>query len=218
MTPIITRKLHHIKLFYLPGGGGNWVNYLLWCWVNNKIIPGEHAHFGQDVLWPIEQTYGGIVALAHHDSDWHDSDIVLGSQKMFYNWWLMNQIKNSPGLIFNSKQIGPLADLVDNFFDIGYNLDWTLIVENPRKFLQQLSSFLPFEIKYTPLVRHAIYQYLQSSYPKEFQGDGYRTAGVFDKEIEKITRLYTDSTLPMAERQQQAWDLFDCQWIRWDGR
>lgn len=208
--------LENTTVWYQPGGGGNWLCYLVWCYLNDRIIPGDHVHFGQNVLGPLESSYTHHLQLVHHDTDWNKCKIILGSNQAHYNRCLMNLIKNvnpdKQNYFYHTTSITN-----SNFkLDIPFNLDWSLIVVNPYQFINQLNQFLPFTIKWNDATRKAFLQYLYSSYPENFRGLNYRNNKVFSQEIDRIHYSQTSDNFSYERRREMAHKIFDQNWVKWD--
>lgn len=193
------------KIWFRPGGGGNWVSYLIWCWRNNCIIPGDHAHFSVPILSSINPDYHPTMLMLKHDTPLNRADIVLGSNRAKHNRWFMNNFKNGVG---SGYQDYTYED--EEYFD----LDWADIVENPENFLQTLNSKINEEIKFNTVVEQAWMQYLEVSYPPGTRGLEYLTNPIFDIAVKNIYNTQTNKDLSIHARMQQARELFDARWIK----
>jgi hypothetical protein len=59
-------------------------------------------------------------------------------------------------------------------WDISYNIQWHLIVTDPKFMLECLNDSLGLNIKFTPPVQQAFQQYRDSCWPPELRGDAWK--------------------------------------------
>jgi len=200
------------KMWFCPGGGGNWVNYLIWSWRNNKIIPGDHWHFSIPILQAADSTYKLVVNTLDHSilPPENSTDIMFGTTRAWNNLWYMNIVKNT----------APNDSLQYHFSDtnLRFNLEWADIVEDPENFLQSLNSIINENIKFNSIVEQVWMQYLKSSYMPGVRGLEYLDNPMFDKMLDNIYNTQTDIKNSTRVRFQQTRDIFDSQWIKCDPR
>jgi hypothetical protein len=145
------------SLWYPPGAGGMWLNYLLWCIRNNTTMPGSFDHFEYANLRRRDADYISLVEFIPH-TDSPDADIVLGSNRAWMNFYLN---------IVKKKQNHPIP-LVSRYTqillcqNIKFNLEWCDIWENPEKFVHDLAQLSGYQLQYNKYARTAIEQYRQS--------------------------------------------------------
>ena len=209
---------YDIKVWYEPGGGGNWLCYLIWCWYNNKIIPGDHLHFAVSILIEVDKSYTHFLHLMSHQTKWQDCDIVFGSPHYHYNRFIMNYYKNRRSWDLSKPDIRTLSNIPERSFDLEaqHNLDWSLLALNPPEFINQLNQFIPLKIEWNDVTRESMLQYLYSSYPEGYRGLDYRNHGIFSREIDRIHYTQTPDNYRYETRREMAWEIFDQHWVKWD--
>lgn len=195
------------KIWFKPGGGGNWVSYLIWCWRNNTIIPGDHAHFSVPILSAVDPRYEPTLLMLAHDTVAVRADLVLGSNRAEHNRWYMNVAKNQVDLAC----LAYTPETPDYF-----NLDWADIVEDPENFLRVLNSLTGESIEFNSIVEQVWKQYLNSSYPAGVRGLEYLDNPMFDIVRKTIYNKETDVVNSSQLRIQQAIEIFDSRWIKCD--
>lgn len=163
------------KIWFVPGGGGNWLNYMFWCHMYDRIIPGNHSNFHLDTLQSIDPTYRYVLDCTLHDSDWRESVIVFGSHQsqlnMLINVGRKIGYNTDPELMFWNAW-----NFQENYNQsVRYNIQWHLIVTDPEFMLACLNDCTGKKLSYTPVVQHAFQQYIDSCWPPELQGDNWRT-------------------------------------------
>lgn len=146
-------------IWYVPGSGGMWVSYLIWCVKHGQVISGAFEHFEFPNLQQKRPDYYSYLEFVEHTDDPSTADIVLGSDRAWMNFYL-NLVKKKN---FEQDWQGT------NFFmhnlqaqDIKFNLDWCDIWENPKKFVQDLAQLSGCQLQYNQHARTAIEQYRQS--------------------------------------------------------
>ena len=191
------------SLWYPPGAGGMWLNYLVWCGKNNRIIPGDHSHFEWPHLFSIEPKYIPYFEFCSHDKVHKTAAVRLGSQRAQLNFFLNVINKKEMSQDFSSSVYGAKMFLEWELGSVDFNLDWCLIFENPERFVAQLNSITDFELEFNPSAKQAIEQYRKSCVKietyTEVEVQGWRQA---------ILNLYTDRQQPLPQRLQLAEEIF----------
>jgi len=144
-------------IWYPPGAGGMWVNYLLWCINTKTILPGPFEHFEYVFLYRKDSRYHSLVQFKQH-TDSVDADIVLGSNRAWMNFYL-NVVKKK------NMQDCPSAERYTQILmnrNIKFNLEWCDIWEHPKKFIDDLSQLSGYKLAYNLFAQQAIEQYRQS--------------------------------------------------------
>ena len=197
----------------MPGMGGNWVSYMTWCYHANTVPPGSFWHFSQDIIREREKRYTFQYWLQHHDNEWKTCDIVLGSNRAWINHLLMNWIKNDPEYPVTNSEI---QNFDKRSLFIAFNLPWHWIVEDPEQFVSQLNFLSGDSIQFNSIVEQCFVQYLDSSYPPEYRGDGYRSTDLINRIHRHIVNSNACRDQGLARRIEHAWELLDSQWIKYD--
>lgn len=153
-----------VPMWYPMGAGGMWLNYFIWCSLNNQVLDGEFKHFEYPDLYPFITTnrYPVYVCMHIHSGDDivpNDYDLRLGSNRAWMNFYLNVLAKKgqSPGVL----------DGCHAFYDwsnqgIDFNLDWCLIFEEPALFIYQLNMITNYGVRYNNFTKRAIEQYTNS--------------------------------------------------------
>jgi len=145
-------------IWYVPGSGGMWVNYLIWCVKHSQVMSGTFEHFEFPSVQQRHPDYYSCLKFTEHTDDPNTADIVLGSDRAWMNFYL-NVIKK--------KQIHP-TPMVTRYTQtlmcqhIKFNLEWCDIWENPKKFVQDLAQLSGYQLQYNKYACTAIEQYRQS--------------------------------------------------------
>jgi hypothetical protein len=168
---LVTLRKTNNSVWYLPGGGGNWLNYLIWCYCYNTHIYGQWTNFHQVSLQTQQPDYRYLLGVANHDKSWKQYKIIFGSHKSSLNMFINNCRK----LGFSLDNAVERALLFQTTYDwsVGYNIQWHLIANDYKTFLEALSDALRIKITYTIPVKHAFQQYINSCWPIELQGDAW---------------------------------------------
>jgi len=158
-------------VWYMPGGGGNWLNYLVWCYLYNQHIPGSFTNFHNDTLRNSCSDYSYILGVASHQISWNTCSVVFGSHRSLLNIFITNCRK----LGYTLDNIVNRALLFQQNYDwsVVYNIHWHLIADDHKTFLEALSDAVNHKITYTVPVQHAFQQYIDSCWPPELQGDAW---------------------------------------------
>jgi hypothetical protein len=158
-------------IWYPQGGGGMWLNYLLWCNQERTTLPGNFKTFEFTDLYPQWPNYYSFFVWTPHTAEPANSDkdcIRLGGPNWF-NFYLNLCSKKPGGHCYH------YATCLLNIQNINVcpNLYWQDIIQNPEKFLADLSSIVGYHIPYDTITQRAIDQYINSCpFPKltpEFQ-------------------------------------------------
>jgi hypothetical protein len=84
------------RLWYVPGSGGQWVNYLLWCLTRGRVMTGRFDHFEFPQLLQRDSDYESMVEFVEHTDDPATANICLGSQQAWLNFYVNSLAKKSP--------------------------------------------------------------------------------------------------------------------------
>lgn len=162
------------KIWYLPGAGGNWLNYLVWSYLNDRNIEGDHLNFHFDYLREIDPKYNYVLRCWFHTEPWHTGDLVFGSHKACLNIWINNCRKL--GHTTSEAALTRMAIHYQNDYNwnTGYSIQWHLIVTDPEFLLACINDALGLSLSYTPVVQRSIKQYIASCWPTELQGDSWK--------------------------------------------
>lgn len=145
------------QLWYPPGAGGMWLNYLLWCYRVNDNFPDELASFEFPILKQQNPKYYPLIQFARHLDDPANSQIRLGGP-YYFNFYinLCNKKSNSISVQTANEFLNYAQTNID------YNLDWGLIYRDPEQFINQLNRTAEFEITYSDPASRAVEQYINS--------------------------------------------------------
>ena len=175
MNPAVNNSIlsqtRTFTVWYMPGGGGNWLNYMVWCYLYNQNIPGNYKNFHIHTLLNSCCDYSYILGVAPHQTPWNECSVVLGSHRSLLNLF----INNCGKLGYTLDNIVNRALLFQKNYDwsVGYNIQWHLIANDHKTFLEALSDVLKIKITYTVPVQHAFQQYIDSCWSPELQGDAW---------------------------------------------
>jgi hypothetical protein len=166
------------------GAGGMWLNYLVWCSKFDTNLPGELNHFEfPDVEAAINADpalhyyvgdrtqYHSFIQQRKHSVTWHDCEIVLGSDRAWFNFFLNLQKKKG-----RAEDDGGRYQIAAQYAGwmrrgLQFNLDWCLIWEDPEQFLTRLNELAGFELKYNSGAQQAFEQYRRSCVFEPGEGD-----------------------------------------------
>jgi hypothetical protein len=155
----VQAKKNKPRIWYVPGSGGMWINYLMWCVQNRTTGSGAFDHFEFPDLEQRIPHYQSLLIFLEHTDDPSTADIVLGSNRAWMNFYL-NLIKK--------KNLAQDCQGVSRFMqdlqaqDIKFNLDWCDIWDNPVWFMQQLSLLTGLDLPYNYVVQEVTAQYSRS--------------------------------------------------------
>ena len=143
-----------------------WLNYALWCGLNQKNIPGSHVYFEFPYLKSLEPTYVDYFDFVQHTSRPIDSDIRLGSNRAWLNFFanVIHKKGRYPGWEFS----GPRGFFEWQQKNIKFNLDWCLVFEDPEKFFDRVAKLTGYSIKLDQYTETARQQYIQSCSTLDF--------------------------------------------------
>lgn len=192
-------------IWFEPGSGANWVNYMTWCYYHNKILPTTPLHFGSDIIAATFPEYHYLFWLKSHQAEPTSADIVFGSRRNGLNVRINNIIKNGHGRYRQDQLVNFDSPELD------YNLDWALIVEDPEQFVLDVNRLGAYNIQFNSIVEQAFVQYLHSAYPDPwFHGDQYRSHPWIKQVVESA--LLNKSA---GQNIDQVWHQIDSQWIKY---
>ena len=143
-------------IWYVPGSGGQWINYLLWCLDQGRVLQGGFDHFKFSHVQQRDPDYFPLVEFVHHTDNFEQADVVLGSDRAWMNFYL-NLVKK--------KNLAQDWQVVNLFMqdlqtqNIKFNLDWCDIWDDPVRFMQQLSLLTGLDLPYNYLVQKVMAQY-----------------------------------------------------------
>ena len=201
---------NYSTVWWMPGGGANWVNYMTWCYYHNKILPTVPLHFSLKIVKETFPEYDYLFWLQNHQSDPANADIVFGSCRNGLNLRINNIIKNG------NSAYKPEELVNFNSPELDYNLDWALIVEDPEQFVKDVNRLGEYNIEFNSIVEQAFVQYLDSAYPDPLlHGDQYQTHPWIAQAFECIVQhLYlTDSSTSQKTDKAQA--MIESQWVKY---
>ena len=148
------------SLWYPMGAGGMWLNYAVWCGLNQKNIPGTHVHFEFLYLKSLDTTYREYFNFNRHLTRPIDSPVRLGSDRAWLNFF--SNIIYKKGHYPGWKISGPAGFFEWRRQNIKCNLDWCAIFEDPEKFFEQVAKLTGYSIKLDQYTEMARKQYVQS--------------------------------------------------------
>ena len=198
-------------IWYMPGGGANWVNYMTWCYYNNTILTTLPAHFSHKIVSETLPNYIYLYWLQSHQANPNDADIVLGSTRHGINLKFNNITKNGRWF-YNVEELKTFTSL-----RINYNLDWAKIVEDPEQFVIDLNQLSGYNIKFNSIVEQTFVQYLDTAYPHPLlRGDQYRNHPWITQIFEYIfQQLDSTESFTQSQKNDEVWNRIDSQWIKY---
>ena len=201
------------RVWYPMGAGGMWLNYLTWCSLHNQSVSGDVDNFDFPVIESIvnsnsEIKYQNYFQRREHSITWHDCEIVLGSDRGWFNFFLNLQKKTG-----RSEDNGVRYQIAAQYAGwmrrgVQFNLDWCDIWEDPERFLATLNQLAGFDLEYNEGAQRAFEQYRRSCVfePESGDLDVYQRA-VYD--------LATDQETTNAQaRLQRAREIVYTTWYR----
>lgn len=143
----------------MPGSGGQWVNYLLWCLNQGRVMSGGFDHFEFDAVLQRDPNYFTSVEFLEHTDLPSNADIVLGSDRAWMNFYAnltvkKNKIDDCDGVLNYIVQLQQKK--------INFNLDWCDLWQQPEKFLSDLGTLIGRKLPYDRIAKQAIAQYSRS--------------------------------------------------------
>lgn len=190
-------------VWYPPGAGGMWLNYLVWCSRSGEIIPGDHAHFEFNYLESLNPAYMSFLGFYTHNLEYDFATIRLGSDRAWFNFFLNIQSKKQMSSDYDSVLNGAKLFLEWRQAAAECNLDWCLIFENPEQFVAQLNSITNFDVKFNSVTEQAFVQYQNSCIAMPDV-----SATIVRAWRQAILDLHTRSTQPLPQRLQITEEIF----------
>lgn len=203
-------------LWYPAGAGGMWLNYLIWSGQKNKTIDYDFTHFEYGHVADLEFNYQSYVNFARHLDDPAQSQIRLGSDRAWYNFYLNINIKKTyqaqdPLVHLYQTAVGTLEQSKKS---IPFNLEWTLIWSDPERFINDLSEITSIRLYYNKPTQQAIKQYQQTCYLPEFNEE-FCQSDLYKQWHQATIDTQTDPDLTLAQRASQAREI--TQSLYWPG-
>ena len=191
------------SVWYYPGAGGMWLNYLVWSGTYQHNFDGNLPRFEFPDLHVINPQYHVFLGYQDHAADPNSGHICLGSHRAWYNFYLNINTKkdaaDDDGL-YNAA-IHIMQYRRDN---IKFNLDWTLLWTSPEQFIADLNTLWPFNLKLDQYTARAIQQYQESCYYPDINLAEFQNNRLFKFWKQAIIDTETDTLLTMAQRDTQA--------------
>jgi len=150
----VPAEKNKLRVWAAPGAGGSWINYLLWTVLQQRILHGTFDNFEFHSVISRDPEYRNLVEISNHSEDTSQSQIVLGSNRAWMNFYLNIVEQNNNDWKNISQYILELQKQ-----NIVFNLDWCDIWEKPEKFMQDLGAFTGYDLPYDHYAKHAIAQY-----------------------------------------------------------
>jgi hypothetical protein len=147
------------QLWYPQGSGGMWLNYLLWCNRQQTTLPGPFRSFEFPNVKEQYPEYYSLLTFTRHvvtQGEGNNSAIRLGGN-CWFNFYL-NIVAKKDGNYYGSAE--SLLKVEDT--DISSNLHWRDLIQNPEKFLMDLSSLVNYKVPLDAITQQAIDQYIDS--------------------------------------------------------
>jgi hypothetical protein len=164
------------KLWYPMGSGGAWLNYLTWCSLHNQSISGDVDNFDFPVIESIvnsnsEIKYQNYFQRREHSITWHDCEIVLGSDRAWFNFFLNLQKKTG-----RSEDQGVRYQIAAQYAGwirrgVQFNLEWCDIWQEPEQFLSRLKELTTLNLLFNAGAEQAFDQYRRSCVFEPESGD-----------------------------------------------
>jgi hypothetical protein len=201
------------KLWYPMGGGGAWLNYLIWCSLHNQSVSGDVDNFDFPVIESIinsnsEIKYQNYFQLREHSITWHDCEIVLGSDRAWFNFFLNLQKKTG-----RSEDNGVRYQIAAQYAGwirrgVQFNLEWCDIWQEPEQFLSRLKELTTLNLLFNAGAEQAFEQYRRSCVFEPESGD-------LDVYQRAVRELATDQeTTNDNARLQRAREIVYTTWYR----
>ena len=190
-------------IWYPIGAGGHWLNYLIWCNFYKKNLPFGLNAFRPRDLTNIFNDYCVFIDFNNPHNDTVTGDILLGSNRAWYNFYLYNLTKN--GMVGDDNLYkGACVNLNLWKKNIQFNLEWTLIWTDPEKFLKDLNSFKNINLSYGSYSEIAFAQYRKSCLLPDIKNNEFRSSNVFKYWHKAIFDTQTDTNFSNQQRIDQA--------------
>lgn len=139
------------SLYYPGGGGGNWLNYLVWCSEQQTNVLDVPKEFGATT-----KGYRYFRVLSHQDYT-KPADIWFGSERAYINYYINVVVKNPS---WDKAEPGGYIRMRDHVWH--WNLDYAKIFFEPEGFLEQLNSVTGFNLRFDQYTKLAFEQYRES--------------------------------------------------------
>jgi hypothetical protein len=183
-------------VYYPGGGGGNWLNYVIWCGQNKSFLPGSPLEFGNLST----KIYRYFDFIPHADFT-KSCNIRFGSEQAYINCYINVLIKNPS---WTQAEPGGYIKMKNHDWD--WNLDYTKIFSDPKEFLQQLNRLTGLELKLNRFTERAFEQYYQSC-PWYGMSESQLLETTWIKDSwQYCFDFRTASDNSVETRTQQAWD------------
>jgi hypothetical protein len=142
------------SLYYPGGGGGNWLNYLIWCGLNQQNANHDILEFS---LANIKENVTQYFRMIPHLQYTSPADVRLGSNRALINFYINVCVKNP-----NWTGVEPGGYIQMKKHDWNWNLDYCDIFLDPEKFIKQLNNLTGLDLKLDPCTEFAFKQYIDS--------------------------------------------------------
>jgi len=141
-------------LYYPGGGGGNWLNYLIWCGLSQQHANHDILEFS---LKNIKENVTQYFRIIPHSEYTSPANVRFGSNQALINFYINVCVKNPE---WTGAEPGGYIRMKEHDWD--WNLDYTKIFLDAEGFLEQLNNLTGFNIKLDKHTKHAFDQYRQS--------------------------------------------------------
>ena len=192
-------------IWYPIGAGGHWLNYLIWCNIYKKNLPFGLPAFRPPDLANIFNDYCACLYLDDPHNDTVTGDILLGSNRAWYNFYLYNLTKN--GMVGDDNLYkGACVNLNLWKKNIQFNLEWTLIWTDPEKFLEDLNllhNCTGWNLHYDTYSEIAFDQYRKSCMLPDLSDQAFRLNPIFVHWRNAIFEHETDKNSSQQHRIEQ---------------
>jgi hypothetical protein len=184
-------------LWFAGGAGGNWLNYMIWCGLNQKNIIGKHVEFSNQNLKAQLPVFFKIVK--HSDYDCH-TDAVLGSYRSLLNFYINVATKNP-----SWTEAHPSGYILMQDHEWNYNLDYCDIFLDPDKFVKSVNQLTELNLSMDHYVECAFDQYWKSCVWVDMtKQELFKTQWITDS-VDWCLNNRTNKSDSLAQRTEQAW-------------
>ena len=185
-------------LYYPGGGGGNWLNYIIWCGQTQTTDPVTPLEFS-NLSVPISKY---LDILPHEDyTKSCDCNIRFGSERAYINYYINVLVKNQR---WTGAEPGGYIRMKDHNWD--WNLDYTKIFLNPGEFLEQLNILTELNLQLDRHTQQAFEQYYQSCPWYSMSESELLDTNWIKDSWQYCFDFRTANDASIETRTQQAWD------------
>jgi len=178
MNPHLENKSFHRNiLWYPPGAGGMWLNYLVFCTRKHRNIGNTHLNFDYTHLKSLDDEYWLVTDFARHIDSAKSANIRLGGDDCLFNFYL-NLVIKQPHESHKGIATFLLSSLKNN---ISYNLCWKSLISDFDNFACDLfkTYFNTMGLQINEFSYKAHQQYVDSCFFPSLEDKDFLNSNIF---------------------------------------